>query len=341
MSNLTYKIRHGLNLTHELELGRKVAEFAIQNKGNTNTKFVKHIGLKSQIACQVMRKYGGRRTKQATTKAIRNIVLPVPNQGIKWDGHILKVPVLKWEIMFEKEIVKICQIEFNKEYAFICCEVKDEKQYETEKYIGIDRNATRHIAVCATTDGKVMKLGKKAPHIHRKYKQTRKALQKQKKFRKIKSIKNRESRITRDINHKISRAIVTLAKEGKYAIKLEKLTGIRKKKQGRSLNGIKSNWSFYQLEQFIGYKAKLLGVPVHYVASEYTSQTCARCGRLGTRDKKSFSCICGNVEHADVNAAFNIAKASILRKGEKRLFNNRKNEISVSGALIPTKEATE
>lgn len=340
MSNLTYKVKHGLDLTKELELGRKIAEFAIKNKGNTNTKFVAHIGLKSQIACQIMRKYGGKGAKHTTTKSIKNIVLPVPGQGIKFKNGIISVPVLKWKMLFDKQIIKICQIEFNSEYAFICCEIKDEDVYETDKFIGVDRNATGHIAVCATTDGKVMKLGKKAPHTNRKYKSIRKSLQHQKKFRKIKKIKNRESRITKDINHKISRAIVNMAKKGKYGIKLEKLDGIRKKKQGRKLNGIKSNWSFYQFQTFIEYKSKLLGVPVFYIAPEYTSQTCSICGQLGTRDKKSFSCKCGKVEHADVNAAFNIAKASILQPGEKRKFNSRKNEIPVSGALMPTKEAT-
>ncbi|MHC1608907.1 MAG: RNA-guided endonuclease InsQ/TnpB family protein, partial [Candidatus Methanofastidiosia archaeon] len=147
--------------------------------------------------------------------------------------------------------------------------------------------------------------------IHKKYSRMRRKLQMKGKQNALKKIKNREQRIVRDTNHKISRKIVGMAKEQNAVIKLENLTGIRNnKKHARSFNYSLNSWSFYQLQQFIEYKAKLQGVQIAYVDPAYTSQRCSRCGTLGNRNGKEFSCpICGHVDHADVNAAFNIALA--------------------------------
>ena len=55
----------------------------------------------------------------------------------------------------------------------------------------------------------------------------------------------------------------------------------------------------------------MLGVPIAYIDLKYTSQTCSRCGHIGNRNGKNFECPdCGHVEHADVNAAFNIELSS-------------------------------
>jgi transposase len=71
------------------------------------------------------------------------------------------------------------------------------------------------------------------------------------------------------------------------------------------------SWAFAQLRQYTAYKAALAGVPVVYADPSYTSQMCSDCGHVSKKnrqDQATFCCTsCGFAEHADVNAARNIA----------------------------------
>jgi putative transposase len=205
---------------------------------------------------------------------------------------------------------KVNHIELNSEYMFVSVSVPEAKELKPNSWLGIDLNTTGHVAVMANPEtGAVTKLGKSALHIHNKYKNIRRKLQRQGKYKLLKRIKNRESRIVKDMNHKISKKIVDTAKGEGKGIRLEKLEGIqRSKKHRRSFRYALHSWSFYQLQSMIEYKAKLLGVPIEYVDPAYTSQMCSCCGILGQRKGKVFKCPeCGHVDHADANAAFNIA----------------------------------
>jgi putative transposase len=310
---LTYKIRHNRDFSHELMLAKKVADFALKT-GSTSSKDAKHIGLKSMIANQILKKY----SHDKKLKQVRNVVLTIPNQGIQVDknNNQIKIPCLKLALdyRFRNDFKKINQIEINKEYAFISVNIEEPSTRIVDGFIGVDRNTTGHVAIVGNPkNGKVLKLGKQAEHIHEKYKNIRKSLQKKGKYGLVKSIKHRESNIVSDLNHKISRKIVDTADENNVGIKLEDIKQIRKNVKSRkgfrySLN----SWSYYQLEQMIQYKAKLLGIPVAYVEPAYTSQNCSICGHLGNRNGKSFKCpSCGHVDHADSNASFNIALRQI------------------------------
>lgn len=308
---LTYKIRHGRDFSHELKLAKKVAEHAIQTKSRSSAD-VKHIGLKSAISNQILKKYSGSKT----IKSIKSVKLTVPNQGIKVKDNKVKITCLKLElpIYFPQPFEKINQIEVGKGFAYISVSYKEPPTQTPTSVFGIDRNTKGHCLVAANpTTGKVLKLGKPAQHIHLKYKHIRKKLQKKGKYSLVKRIKNRESRIVRNLNHHCSKKIVQECSEQQAGIVLEDLKDIRetarsRKKQRYSLN----SWSFYQLKQMIEYKAKKQGVPVFYVAPQYTSQRCSSCGHIerANRKEKLFCCKeCRTVENADVNAGFNIAFA--------------------------------
>jgi IS605 OrfB family transposase len=82
-------------------------------------------------------------------------------------------------------------------------------------------------------------------------------------------------------------AIEFAKEQGVTKIRMEDLTGARwemkqRKKQrqdnGRSLQ----SWSFYQLQEFIEYKAIFAGIEVEYVNKDNTSMICSVCGHKFT-----------------------------------------------------------
>ena len=320
---LTFKIRHGRDFTDELVKARKVAEFALTSDSYSSA-VVRHIGLKSAIACQILKKY----VRNKNIKAIHRVMLTVPGQSVKVVGTGLYISCLKLTVdtTYLPKFEKVNQIECDKEYAYVTVTVPEKPIYEPQSFIGIDRNTTGHVAVAANpATGKVWKLGSSCQHIHKKYKDIRRNLQRQSRYKEVKKIKQRESNIVRDQNHKIAKKVIDIAVQNTCGIKMEQLDGIRdNRKQAKSFRYSLHSWSFYQLQQFIGYKAKLNGVTVAYVDPSFTSQQCSRCGLIGDRNGKAFSCpSCGHVDHADANASFNIALRHPLKECSGRFRSDR------------------
>jgi IS605 OrfB family transposase len=130
--------------------------------------------------------------------------------------------------------------------------------------------------------------------------------------RRTKRRAGKEARRTRDINHKISKHIVTEAQRTGRGIALEDLGGIRERARLKKPQRVTiHSWAFAQLGAFIAYKARRAGVPVVHVHPAYTSQECSRCHHIDKRNRPAqavFSCRnCGFVEHADLNASHVIA----------------------------------
>ena len=122
-----------------------------------------------------------------------------------------------------------------------------------------------------------------------------------------------ERRFQRHTNHVISKTLVETAQTATAALALEDLTGIRERTNQQPRNKTErrrnNNWAFFQLRQFVTYKAALAGVMLHLVPAAYTSKMCHRCLHLGSRTGKRFTCTnpsCGWTGDADFNAAKNI-----------------------------------
>ena len=119
------------------------------------------------------------------------------------------------------------------------------------------------------------------------------------------NMSGRQKRFMMHYNHIVSKSIVSNAD----TIVMENLKGIRKANRGKRMNYWIGNWSFFQLQNFIKYKAEMRGVEVVRVKPNYTSQICHKCGNLGSRLSGCFACShCGLSSYsADLNAARNLA----------------------------------
>jgi putative transposase len=125
----------------------------------------------------------------------------------------------------------------------------------------------------------------------------------------LRQVSGRERRRVTHINHETSKGIVAEARRiGAAKIIMEDLIDIRARiRAGRRMRARLHRWAFRQLQGFVEYKARAVGITVEYVNPAYTSQRCSACGQLGTRLRHRFECDCGFRAHADLNASWNLA----------------------------------
>jgi putative transposase len=155
----------------------------------------------------------------------------------------------------------------------------------------------------------------KVKQVKRKFKHLRSILQAKgtkSSKRLLRKISGKETRWMAWVNHNISKDIVSKFSGNK--IVMENLKGIRKQRRGKRMNYWISNWSFFQLQSFIQYKAERKGIEVVRVKPNYTSQICSKCGTLGSRSSANFVCHCGFSLSADLNAARNLASPMLEKR---------------------------
>ncbi len=134
--------------------------------------------------------------------------------------------------------------------------------------------------------------------------------------RRLKQNSGRERRFQTDTNHCISKALVKKAASTRKALALEDLTGIRQRGTVRRAQRYeRHSWAFYQLRQFLTYKAAWAGVRLVLVDPRNTSRTCSECGHCEKANRQSQASFCcqrwGRSMNADVNAAINISRAAV------------------------------
>ncbi|WP_328418607.1 transposase [Micromonospora sp. NBC_00389] len=200
-------------------------------------------------------------------------------------------------------------------YLYTTCDIPDAPTKEPDGFLGVDLG----IANLATDSDGRHHSGKATNRVRHRNQRLRAKLQTigtTSAKRLLKKRRRKESRFAADTNHRIAKSIVTEAERTGRGIALEDLGGIRDRVRLRRPQRVTlHSWAFHQLGQYIAYKAKRSAVAVVHVDPAYTSQGCSACGHVAKANRpnqSTFHCrSCGFAEHADRNAARNIAARGV------------------------------
>jgi len=277
--------------------------------------------------------------KQKSTITVKEPAVPVlkkpccyiNNQNFKIKNDYIEFPVLisgkskriairasmtdKQKLIFVNAKIGTMRIvrKGNKIVAQIAYEAAEPEYSDDGNVMGIDLGI-KCPAVSYISDGSVKFYGngRKNKYMRRHYKYLRRKLQKAKHPETVERINNKEQRIMKDIDHKLSHdIIVTAVAHDVKTIKLERLANIRSTtRTSRKNNHSLHTWSFYRLARYIEYKAKLAGIKVEYVNPAYTSQTCPVCGHVHHANDRNYTCKCGFHIHRDLLGAMNICNST-------------------------------
>ncbi|HJQ23658.1 MAG TPA: transposase [Blastocatellia bacterium] len=195
-------------------------------------------------------------------------------------------------------------------FLLAVCEVLEPTTKEVEDALGVDFG----IANIATDSDGQSYTGAAIESKRQWYQKRRGILQSvgtRSAKRRLKKLSGKQRRYQRDVNHCISKELVSKAKDTIRAIALEELKGIRERTTVKKAQRAKhSNWTFRQLRDFLEYKSAVAGVRVIAVDPRNTSRTCSACGHCEKANRKGqseFVCkFCHLSLNADFNAALNI-----------------------------------
>lgn len=235
------------------------------------------------------------------------------------------------------------KLEKNKIFVYVPVTVPNNKPtLDPELSVGVDLGITIP-AYCALSKGHnklAIGSGKQIKDFRFQMKKRKTSLQRsiqlsnggkgrKKKLQAVDKLGKYESNWIKTKNHEISKNIVEFAvKNGAGTIKMEFLEGFTKE---NSENMVLKNWTYFQLQTMIKYKADKEGIKVIYIDPYHTSQTCSKCGHHDKDNRQSqekFVCTeCGFDSNADYNAAVNIAKSDkVVTKKEQCTYYKLKNK---------------
>lgn len=331
-------------LKHTLEIGNSACEFiskqawqtqtfgqydlhhlcyhAVREKFNLAAQMVVRCIAKVADAYKLDRKTR-RKFKPTGSLAYDDRILRwLPNSVSIWTmGGRMTIPFVCGE--HQRELLRTRQGESDlvvfrdKFFLSATCEVEEPIPQDIHGILGIDLGV-KNIAV--DSDGEIHSAST-INNVRYRHRRLRAKLQHKGTHaakRRLKALSGHEARFAKWTNHNISKRIVAKAQGTRRGIALEDLTGIRERTRlRRSQRATLHSWSFFQLRQFVDYKARHVGVLVFYVDPAYTSQTCPACGCVDKRNRptqSTFSCVaCGCSGNADYFAAVEISRRATCK----------------------------
>ena len=194
-------------------------------------------------------------------------------------------------------------------------EVDDFNKQTVKHVVGLDRGL-RFLATSYDEQGKTAFFdGQVIMRKRAKYQKLRATLQAKgtkSAKRRLKKLSGRENRWISDVNHCLSKTLVKKYGANTLFV-LENLNGVSFERTDlpQALRNQNKSWAFYQLEQFLTYKAHLHNSEVVEVSAKYTSQRCPKCGVIKKdnrhHEKHEYHCTnCGYCSNDDRIGAMNI-----------------------------------
>lgn len=285
-------------------------------------------------AIEIMRNQNGSLPKyRANSMSFKTV-------DVRYDGENIGVPVVGKERYWiplivpsyfgryrelEKGRLQVVKKQ-NNWYAYVSVEYPIREKIDPSGFFGVDLGM-RQIAVVSDREGKVNKFyGSELLSRRRELNQRWEALQEQKggennKYQALKRVSGKETQFMDDINHKIAKDIVEIAKHYNYGIAVENLKGLREGEASKTLRKMLHRWRYRDLCDKLEYKTEAEGIPIEYVDPRNTSKVCSNCGTKNqVREKKQYVCpSCGLEINRDLNGARNIASIPLLPKGRSLL----------------------
>ena len=226
-----------------------------------------------------------------------------------WKFGTGKLVELKGKWYFHIPVSKNLEKEFSKD--------------EVKHVVGLDRGLRFLVTGYDEQGSSFFISGKDVCKKREKFAKLRSKLQSKKSYsakRRLRKLSGRENRWMSNVNHQISKALVDKYGENTLFV-IENLAGVsfeesnlnRSAKQKRQLR----SWTFFQLEQFLTYKAHAAKSEVLQVSARYTSQRCPKCGSIHKEhrhhDIHEYICDnCGYRSNDDRVGAMNIQQLGAL-----------------------------